>query len=89
MEIFVHICSFLFNFVFEIVLKFFQNLSGMERGFINFLMWECGSIGIQTTVDASVQSSKTYSFNTYFLKKSSKLPNFAEFYKKMSISLTG
>ena len=27
---------------------------GMERGFINFLMWDCNSMGISTTVETSV-----------------------------------
>ena len=28
---------------------------GMGKGFINFLMWECTSIGVQTTVESGIQ----------------------------------
>ena len=28
---------------------------GMGKGFINFLMWECTSIGVQTTVENGIQ----------------------------------
>ena len=35
---------------------------GMERGFINFLMWDCNSMGISTTVE-------TVKFRQIFLGK--------------------